>query len=45
LVIAPPLVTEPAEVEYFLDCLERTLAKPPARLLGAFVRDKLVPWA
>jgi putrescine aminotransferase len=41
LVVAPSLVIEPADAEYFLDCLDRTLAKGLPALLGAFVRDKV----
>ncbi|QDY80318.1 aspartate aminotransferase family protein [Streptomyces qinzhouensis] len=46
LVVAPPLVAGPAEVEIFLDAFERTLAKGLTRLLTAFVKDKAVSrWA
>lgn len=41
LVVAPPLVVEPDDVEYFLDCLDRTLAKGLPRLLTTFVRGKV----
>jgi putrescine aminotransferase len=41
LVIAPTLVVEPADLEFFLDALEATLAVGLRRLLGAFVREKV----
>lgn len=41
LVVAPPLVVEPDDVEYFLDCLDKTLAKGLPRLLTTFVRGKV----
>jgi putrescine aminotransferase len=40
LMVAPALVIEPAELEYFLDALEATLARGLPRLLTAFVREK-----
>ncbi|MEV4891809.1 aspartate aminotransferase family protein, partial [Nonomuraea sp. NPDC055795] len=43
LVVAPPLVAEPADVEYFLDALDQTLAKGLSRLLVRFVREKVSP--
>jgi putrescine aminotransferase len=43
LVAAPPLVVTPAEVEYFVDSLDATLAKGLPRLLARFVREKVVP--
>jgi putrescine aminotransferase len=43
LVAAPPLVAESADVEYFLDALDKTLAKGLSRLLGRFVREKVAP--
>lgn len=43
LVVAPTLVTEPHEVEYFVDSLDKTLAKGPVRLLTSFVKDKITP--
>jgi len=43
LVAAPPLVAEPADVEYFLDALDQTLAKGLSRLLSRFVREKVTP--
>ncbi|MGX2993056.1 aspartate aminotransferase family protein [Streptomyces sp. JNUCC 64] len=46
LVVAPPLVAGPAEVEIFLDAFEQTLAKGLTRLLTSFVKDKAVSrWA
>jgi putrescine aminotransferase len=42
LVVAPMLVTEPAQVEYFLESLDATLARGVPRLLTAFVKDKLI---
>ncbi|WBC18232.1 aminotransferase class III-fold pyridoxal phosphate-dependent enzyme [Micromonospora sp. WMMA1998] len=42
LMVAPPLVAGAQEVEYFLDALDATLARGLPRLLGAFVRDKVV---
>jgi putrescine aminotransferase len=43
LVAAPPLVVEPADVEYFVDSLDATLAKGLPRLLTRFVREKVAP--
>ena len=43
LVAAPPLVVAPDDVEYFLDCLDSTLAKGLPRLLTRFVREKVAP--
>ncbi|GAA3815577.1 aspartate aminotransferase family protein [Sphaerisporangium flaviroseum] len=43
LVAAPSLVAEPADVEYFLDSLDQTLAKGLTRLLVRFVREKVAP--
>ncbi|MEZ0074661.1 aspartate aminotransferase family protein [Planotetraspora sp. GP83] len=43
LVAAPPLVVEPADVEYFLDSLGQTLAQGLPRLLTRFVREKVAP--
>ncbi|WP_250563749.1 aspartate aminotransferase family protein [Sphaerisporangium fuscum] len=43
LVAAPPLVVEPADVEYFLDGLAATLAQGLPRLLTRFVREKVAP--
>ncbi|GAA2903980.1 aspartate aminotransferase family protein [Streptosporangium fragile] len=43
LVAAPPLVVEPADVEYFLDSLGATLAQGLPRLLTRFVREKVAP--
>lgn len=43
LVAAPSPVAGPAEVEYFLTALDRTLAKGLARLVGRFVREKVAP--
>ncbi|MEU5163994.1 aminotransferase class III-fold pyridoxal phosphate-dependent enzyme [Streptomyces sp. NPDC020875] len=46
LVVAPPLVAEPADAELFLDAFEQTLAKGLTRLLTSFVKDKAVSrWA
>jgi len=41
LMVAPPLVVEPADVERFLDCLDRTLAQGMTRLLTRFVAQKV----
>ncbi|GAA2837321.1 aspartate aminotransferase family protein [Nonomuraea rubra] len=41
LVVAPTLAIEPEDVEYFLDSLDRTLAKGLPRLLAGFVREKV----
>ncbi|MEU6409274.1 aminotransferase class III-fold pyridoxal phosphate-dependent enzyme [Microbispora sp. NPDC046933] len=41
LVVAPTLAIEAEDVEYFLDGLDKTLAKGLPRLLGRFVRDKV----
>jgi putrescine aminotransferase len=41
LVVAPPLVAEPDDLEYFLDSLDKTLAKGLPRLLTTFVREKV----
>jgi putrescine aminotransferase len=41
LMVAPTLVIEPGELEYFLDALEATLAKGLHRLLTGFVREKV----
>jgi putrescine aminotransferase len=43
LVAAPPLVVEPADVEFFVDSLNATLAKGLPRLLTRFVREKVAP--
>ncbi|MDP9861453.1 MULTISPECIES: aspartate aminotransferase family protein [Streptosporangium] len=43
LVAAPPLVVEPADVEYFLDSLAATLDQGLPRLLTRFVREKVAP--
>lgn len=43
LVAAPPLVVEPADVEFFVDSLDATLAKGLPRLLTRFVREKVAP--
>lgn len=43
LVAAPPLVVEPADVEYFVDSLDATLAKGLPRLLTRFVKEKVAP--
>ncbi|HEX6472244.1 MAG TPA: aminotransferase class III-fold pyridoxal phosphate-dependent enzyme [Streptosporangiaceae bacterium] len=41
LVAGPSLVTELKDVEYFLDCLDRTLAKGLSNLLMRFVKEKM----
>jgi putrescine aminotransferase len=41
LMVAPTLVIEPAELEYFLGALEATLARGLPRLLTGFVREKV----
>ncbi len=43
LVVGPPLVAEPAEVERFLDALDDTLAVGMTKLLTRFVREKVNP--
>ncbi|MFC4586663.1 aspartate aminotransferase family protein [Sphaerisporangium corydalis] len=43
LVAAPAAVAEPADVEYFLDALDQTLAKGLTRLVSRFVREKVAP--
>ncbi len=43
LVAAPPLVVEPADVEFFLDCLDATLSKGLPRLVTRFIKEKVVP--
>ncbi len=43
LVAAPPLVVEPADVEYFLDSLDQTLAQGLLRLVTRFVKEKVAP--
>jgi putrescine aminotransferase len=40
LIVAPTLVVEPAELEYFLTALDATLALGMGRLLTRFVREK-----
>ncbi|WP_281894363.1 aspartate aminotransferase family protein [Phytohabitans aurantiacus] len=40
LMVAPTLVIEPAEIEYFLTALEETLAVGLRRLLTGFIREK-----
>jgi len=42
LVVAPSLVVEPAELHYFLDSLDSTLAKGLPNLLTKFARDRVV---
>jgi putrescine aminotransferase len=41
LVVAPPLVAEPEQAEYFLECFEATLATGLTSLLTRFVREKV----
>ncbi len=41
LVVAPTLVVEPAELEYFLEALDATLALGFPRLLAGFVQEKV----
>jgi putrescine aminotransferase len=41
LMIAPSLVATPADIEYFVDSLDATLALGLRRLLTGFVREKL----
>ncbi|MEN3536305.1 aminotransferase class III-fold pyridoxal phosphate-dependent enzyme [Microbispora sp. ZYX-F-249] len=41
LVVAPTLVIEPEEVEFFLEGLDKTLSKGLPRLLSRFVREKV----
>ncbi len=41
LMVAPTLAAEPKDIEYFLESLDRTLAKGMPRLLSRFVREKV----
>ncbi len=41
LVVAPTLAAEPKDIEYFLDGLDKTLAKGLPRLLSRFVQEKV----
>ncbi|MPY49824.1 aspartate aminotransferase family protein [Streptomyces acidicola] len=41
LVVSPPLVAGPEEVERFLDALDATLAEGMGRLVGRFVRERV----
>lgn len=41
LVVAPPLVAEPADMEVFLTALEKTLDQGLTRLLTRFIREKV----
>lgn len=41
LIVSPPLVTEPADLERFLDALDATLAEGIPRLLRRFVRERM----
>lgn len=41
LVVAPPLVAEPEQAEYFLECFQATLATGLTSLLTRFVREKV----
>lgn len=41
LMVAPTLVVEPSDLEYFLTALDATLAKGLRRLLTGFVREKV----
>ncbi|HEX6467974.1 MAG TPA: aminotransferase class III-fold pyridoxal phosphate-dependent enzyme [Streptosporangiaceae bacterium] len=41
LIVAPTLMAEPADIEYFLDSLDTTLAKGLPKLLGRFVKEKV----
>ncbi|MFF8432227.1 aspartate aminotransferase family protein [Streptomyces sp. NPDC016566] len=41
LVVSPPLVAEPADVERFLNALDATLAQGMARLVTRFVRERV----
>ncbi|BCJ67370.1 aspartate aminotransferase family protein [Polymorphospora rubra] len=41
LMVAPTLMVEPADLEYFLDALDATLALGLRRLLTGFVREKV----
>ncbi|WP_213453321.1 aspartate aminotransferase family protein [Rhizomonospora bruguierae] len=41
LIVAPTLVIEPSELEYFLSALDATLALGLGRLLSRFVREKV----
>jgi putrescine aminotransferase len=43
LVVAPPLVAEPADIQYFLEALDQTLATGLGRLLSRFIREKVAP--
>ncbi len=42
LVVAPSLIMEPAELHYFLENLDKTLAKGLAQLLTKFLRDRVL---
>jgi putrescine aminotransferase len=42
LVVAPSLVADQADVEYFLDALQATLAKGLPTLLGKFLKDRVL---
>lgn len=44
LVVSPPLVAGPEEVERFLHALDATLAEGMNRLLARFVRDRVSSW-
>ncbi|MEE1753771.1 aspartate aminotransferase family protein [Streptomyces sp. SP18CS02] len=41
LVVSPPLVAEPADVETFLDALDATLSQGMTKLLTRFVRERV----
>lgn len=41
LVVAPTLAIEPEDLDYFLESLDKTLAKGLPRLLARFVREKV----
>ncbi|GAT79520.1 aminotransferase [Streptomyces sp. F-3] len=41
LIVGPPLVATPGEVEHFLECLDRTLASGITRLVTRFLREKV----
>ncbi|PZG24417.1 aspartate aminotransferase family protein [Micromonospora craterilacus] len=41
LVLAPPLVTDPTDVEYAVTCLDKTLEQGLTRLVARFVKEKV----
>jgi putrescine aminotransferase len=39
--VAPTLMADPEDIEYFVESLDATLAKGMPRLLAAFVKEKV----